>query len=194
MQNNSRVFYLPASEQLRLPCKASNWQALGYLPTSKPSLPTFNHSCPPCPLNLLTMCWMPPPLMRCHLPTNNWQVSQTRGLRCSIKQVSTEVPTGWARQTDTSWSRCPAHTLPCCPLDIPVYLAIMTHAEDRALRQTLYTAYVTRASELSEQKNKDGKPLDNGDIMSQILAWENKKLSCSDLQTLPNCRCQKDGR
>ena len=64
---------------------------------------------------------------------------------------------------------------PVATLDIPVYLAIMTHAEDRALRQTLYTAYVTRASELSEQKNKDGKPLDNGDIMSQILALREQK-------------------
>ena len=32
-----------------------------------------------------------------------------------------------------------------------------------------------RASELSEQKNKDGKPLDNGDIMSQILALREQK-------------------
>ncbi|MAZ88835.1 MAG: oligopeptidase A [Cellvibrionaceae bacterium] len=32
-------------------------------------------------------------------------------------------------------------------LDIPAYLAVMTHADDRALREEIYTAYCTRASD-----------------------------------------------
>ncbi len=35
-------------------------------------------------------------------------------------------------------------------LDIPAYLAIMTYADDRALRETLYQAYTTRASDQSD--------------------------------------------
>ena len=82
---------------------------------------------------------------------------------------------------------------PVATLDIPVYLATMTHAEDRALRQTLYTAYVTRASELSEQ-NKDGKPLDNGDIRVKS-GIERTKSSVARIYKL--CRivvAEKDGR
>ena len=50
-------------------------------------------------------------------------------------------------------------------LDIPAYLAVMTYANDRALRQEVYTAYVTRASELSA----DGK-FDNSAFMAEILS------------------------
>lgn len=49
-------------------------------------------------------------------------------------------------------------------LDIPVYLAIMTYAEDRALRETIYQAYVTRASELGDPA------FDNSAIMQEILS------------------------
>lgn len=44
-------------------------------------------------------------------------------------------------------------------LDIPCYIAIMTYAEDRKLRETLYHAYVTRASDLFEKKEFDNAPL-----------------------------------
>lgn len=60
-------------------------------------------------------------------------------------------------------------------LDIPVYLAVMTHANDRELRKTLYKAYVTRASELDEHKNDKGESLDNSDIMADILSLRAQK-------------------
>lgn len=55
-------------------------------------------------------------------------------------------------------------------LDIPVYLAVMTYADDRKLRETLYQAYVTRASEQSEKPE-----FNNANIMEQILAKREQK-------------------
>ena len=60
-------------------------------------------------------------------------------------------------------------------LNIPVYLAVMTHADDRNLRETLYRAYVTRASEFDEHTNSKGESLNNADIMSQILQLRAQK-------------------
>ncbi|MGP5536901.1 M3 family metallopeptidase [Psychrobacter glacincola] len=60
-------------------------------------------------------------------------------------------------------------------LNIPVYLAIMTHADDRELRETLYRAYVTRASEFDAHTNAKGESLNNADIMSQILQLREQK-------------------
>ncbi len=60
-------------------------------------------------------------------------------------------------------------------LNIPVYLAVMTHANDRSLRETLYRAYVTRASEFDEHTNSKGESLNNADIMSQILQLREQK-------------------
>ena len=60
-------------------------------------------------------------------------------------------------------------------LDIPVYLAVMTHATDRSLRETLYKAYVTRASEFDPHTNKKGESLNNAEIMEQILALREQK-------------------
>ncbi|MFC6380091.1 M3 family metallopeptidase [Psychrobacter glacincola] len=60
-------------------------------------------------------------------------------------------------------------------LNIPVYLAIMTHADDRNLRETLYRAYVTRASEFDEHANAKGESLNNADIMRQILQLREQK-------------------
>ena len=53
---------------------------------------------------------------------------------------------------------------PVATLDFPSYLAIMTHAEDRGLREELYKAYTTRASDQSEQTE-----FDNTAIMEEIL-------------------------
>ena len=53
---------------------------------------------------------------------------------------------------------------PVATLDIPAYLAIMTYADDRALRETLYQAYTTRASDQSDQSEFDNTP-----IMEEIL-------------------------
>ncbi|MFU8926246.1 M3 family metallopeptidase [Acinetobacter puyangensis] len=55
-------------------------------------------------------------------------------------------------------------TQPAATLDIPAYLAIMTYADDRQLRETLYHAYTTRASELSDHPE-----FDNGLLMQEIL-------------------------
>ena len=60
-------------------------------------------------------------------------------------------------------------------LNIPVYLAIMTHADDRNLRETLYRAYVTRASEFDDHTNAKGQSLNNADIMSEILQLREQK-------------------
>lgn len=53
---------------------------------------------------------------------------------------------------------------PVATLDFPAYLAVMTYADDRALREELYRAYVSRASELGNAE------YDNTDIMQEILA------------------------
>ena len=50
-------------------------------------------------------------------------------------------------------------------LDIPSYLAIMTYADDRALREQLYQAYTTRASDQSSHPE-----FNNSDIMQETLA------------------------
>lgn len=50
-------------------------------------------------------------------------------------------------------------------LNAPSYLAVMTYAEDRALRQTVYEAYVTRASDQGPHDSK----LDNTALMNDIL-------------------------
>ena len=50
-------------------------------------------------------------------------------------------------------------------LDIPSYLAIMTYAEDRALREEIYHAYVTRASDQAQDTQYDNAP-----VMTEILS------------------------
>ncbi len=60
-------------------------------------------------------------------------------------------------------------------LNIPVYIAVMTYADDRELRETLYHAYVTRASEFDTHTNAKGESLNNADIMSQIVDLRQQK-------------------
>ena len=50
-------------------------------------------------------------------------------------------------------------------LDIPSYLAVMTYADDRALREELYKAYTTRASDQSHSPE-----FDNTTVMQEILS------------------------
>ncbi|MCA3179359.1 MAG: M3 family metallopeptidase [Burkholderiales bacterium] len=50
-------------------------------------------------------------------------------------------------------------------LQFPSYFPVMQYAHDRALRETLYRAYVTRASELAADPK-----LDNGPIIDETLA------------------------
>ncbi len=48
-------------------------------------------------------------------------------------------------------------------LKAPSYIPVMQYARDRALREQMYTAYVTRASEFDQEE------LDNGPLISEIL-------------------------
>lgn len=50
-------------------------------------------------------------------------------------------------------------------LEAPSYLAVLTYAEDRSLRETIYAAYVTRASDQGPSAGK----FDNTPIMQEIL-------------------------
>ena len=50
-------------------------------------------------------------------------------------------------------------------LDFPSFYAVMTYATDRALREEVYTAYCTRASDQGPNAGK----LDNGPIIDEIL-------------------------
>lgn len=50
-------------------------------------------------------------------------------------------------------------------LEFPSYYAVMTYANDRALREELYTAYCTRASDQGPNAGQN----DNGPVMEQLL-------------------------
>ncbi|WP_018937507.1 MULTISPECIES: M3 family metallopeptidase [unclassified Thioalkalivibrio] len=56
-------------------------------------------------------------------------------------------------------------------LDIPSYLAVMTHAEDRDLRFRVYEAFTTRASDLGPGAGNH----DNSEIMVEILQLREEK-------------------
>lgn len=87
---------------------------------------------------------------------------------------------------DPSTTHASRHT---ATLDVPVYLTIMTHADDRDLREQLYRAYVTRASEFTSDGNKHDSSshnrtednslnepsLNNADIMVEILRLRTRK-------------------
>lgn len=60
-------------------------------------------------------------------------------------------------------------------LDFPSYYAVMMYADNRALREEIYTAYVTRASATSKKTTRTGtientSEFDNTDIISETLA------------------------
>jgi oligopeptidase A len=56
-------------------------------------------------------------------------------------------------------------------LEFPSYYAVMTHAEDRALREEVYTAYVTRASD----QGPHDRAYDNSALMGRILALRHEQ-------------------
>ncbi len=56
-------------------------------------------------------------------------------------------------------------------LEIPCYIAVVTHAEDRSLREDIYKAYVTRASDQGPFAEK----YDNSTVMDEILALKFEK-------------------
>jgi len=68
-------------------------------------------------------------------------------------------------------------------LQFPSYIAVMTYADNRALRQEHYQAFATRASD----QGPDAGRWDNTDIMEQTLALRHEKPSYSALTTTPNC-------
>ena len=55
-------------------------------------------------------------------------------------------------------------------LDIPCYIAVVTYCENRALRQEMYTAYTTRASEQGPNAGE----WDNSPLMVEILALKDE--------------------
>jgi oligopeptidase A len=56
-------------------------------------------------------------------------------------------------------------------LEFPSYFAVITYADDRALREEFYTAYSTRASELGPNAGR----WDNSELMEQILALRHEE-------------------
>lgn len=56
-------------------------------------------------------------------------------------------------------------------LDFPSYFAVMTYADDRALRREVYEAYNTRASEVGPYAGR----WDNSEVMTEILALRQEK-------------------
>eukprot|EP00286_Rhodomonas_abbreviata_P022876 CAMPEP_0181314246 /NCGR_PEP_ID=MMETSP1101-20121128/14708_1 /TAXON_ID=46948 /ORGANISM="Rhodomonas abbreviata, Strain Caron Lab Isolate" /LENGTH=710 /DNA_ID=CAMNT_0023421311 /DNA_START=337 /DNA_END=2469 /DNA_ORIENTATION=+ len=60
-------------------------------------------------------------------------------------------------------------------LDAPSYLPVMKHAKDRSLREKVYKAYNTRASEGSGSRPDGGKSFDNSQVINQILALKKEK-------------------
>lgn len=83
---------------------------------------------------------------------------------------------GEAYQKDQPDEDVSAHkvngTLYVATLDIPVYLAIMTHAQNRKLREEIYQAYCTRAS---AHAASDAKEFDNAANMVNILKLRQEK-------------------
>lgn len=63
-------------------------------------------------------------------------------------------------------------------LDIPMYLTVMQFADNRALREELYRAYSTRASEIS-----DAGKFDNAPIMREIIALREQKAAILGMQS-----------
>lgn len=59
----------------------------------------------------------------------------------------------------------------CLGLDAPTYTAVLSYADNRHLRQQLYTAFTTRASD----QGPDAGLFDNTDLMDQILALRHRE-------------------
>ncbi len=56
-------------------------------------------------------------------------------------------------------------------LDMPAYLAVMTYGEDRELREQIYTAYATRASD----QGPDAGQFDNAPLITEILSLRQRQ-------------------
>lgn len=60
-------------------------------------------------------------------------------------------------------------------LEIPSYLAIMTYADDRELREEVYRAYSTRASDQSQPAGTKDNLFDNTPVMVELLKLKQSK-------------------
>lgn len=60
-------------------------------------------------------------------------------------------------------------------LDYPSYLAIMKYADNHEIRETMYRAFVTRASEIGNSHSGDACKLDNSTIIEEILSLRHQK-------------------
>jgi len=91
--------------------------------------------------------------------TNAWSLTVTDEARLAgIPETSRAMLRQAAeREGDAGWR---------ITLDFPSFIAVMTHAEDRSLRETVYHAFVTRASDVVPHAGE----WDNGPIMDRILA------------------------
>jgi oligopeptidase A len=79
--------------------------------------------------------------------------AELEGVPADVKQAARDAAQAEGRE---------GHKL---TLHFPSYFPVMQYADRRELRRTLYTAYVTRASELGTQS-----ALDNSAVMSELLA------------------------
>ncbi|MFT3741778.1 MAG: M3 family metallopeptidase [Gammaproteobacteria bacterium] len=102
-------------------------------------------------------------------------------LCAQFEENTLDATQGWTRHiTDAAaLSGIPAHAVAAArqaaeqkqlvgwlfTLEMPSYLAIMEHADDRGLREEMYRAFVTRASDQGPQAGK----WDNSPVMEQIL-------------------------
>lgn len=68
-------------------------------------------------------------------------------------------------------------------LDAPCYIAIMQYVDDRNLREEVYRAYVSRASEASYRLEQDQGPWDNAPLIDEILSLRHE---LSSLLGFPN--------
>ena len=64
-------------------------------------------------------------------------------------------------------------------LDFPCYFPVMTYCENRELREEMYTAYVTRASE----QGPDAGEFDNSETMKEIMATRKEQSALLGFET-----------
>jgi oligopeptidase A len=63
-------------------------------------------------------------------------------------------------------------------LDMPSYIAVMSHMQDRAIREKVYKTYLTRASEMSKVQEKNNIPL-----IYEILQLNDEMAKASTVHT-----------
>lgn len=109
---------------------------------------------------------------------NALDASQAFALPLTKTQLAGITPTGLAllkSAGDTYKTQHPNTILATdyvATLDVPMYLAVMQYADDRTLRQTLYHAYNTKAS---QESNFGRTEFDNSEVMTQILQLRQQK-------------------